>query len=70
MVNNSMRCAVKAAAIDAIRLHSAAAKEVKTSNAADYTLTTASSTQPAAVTAVGSSSDTPRDIGDYKLELI
>ena len=53
-----------------MRLHYAAAEEAKTSNAADENPSAASSTQPAAVAAVGSRGDAPHDIGDYELQLI
>ena len=59
MVNNSMRCAAKAAENAAMRLRSAAAGETGSSEAADV-----------CSSAAGARGDAPRDIGDSELELI
>uniref|UniRef100_M4BD26 Uncharacterized protein n=1 Tax=Hyaloperonospora arabidopsidis (strain Emoy2) TaxID=559515 RepID=M4BD26_HYAAE len=53
-----------------MRLLSAIAEEAKTLNAASNRLPAASSTQPAAVAAVGSRGASPRDIRDSDLMLI
>ena len=51
-------------------LHSAAAEEAKTSNAADDSPPAAPSAYPKAVAAVVLRGEAPRDIGDYELEHI
>ena len=67
MVNNSMRCAAKAAENAAMRLRSAAAGETGSPEADDVSSSAAYATQPAAVAAAGACGDAPRDIGDYEL---
>ena len=64
-----MRRAAKAAGSTTMRLHYAAAEEAKTSNAADENPSAASSTQPAAVAAVGLRGDAPCGLEDKDLEL-
>ena len=66
MVNQSMRCAAKAAENAAMRLRSAAAGKTGSPEAADESSSAASATQPAAVARGGA----PRDIEDNELELI
>ena len=65
-----MRCAAKASENAAMRLRSTAAGETRSPEADDVSLSAASATQPAAVAAVGTRGDAPRDIGYYHLELI
>ena len=59
MVNNSMRCAAKAAENAAMGLHSAAAGKTGSPEASDVSSS-----------AADARGDAPRDIGDYELELI
>ena len=66
MVNNSMRCATKAAENAAVRLRSTAAGETGSPEAADESSSAASATQPAAV----ARGDASRDIENNELELI
>ena len=70
MVNKSMQCAVKSAENAAMRLRSAEAGVTGSPEAAKVISSAASATQPATVAAADARGDAPRDIGDYKLELI
>ena len=70
MVNNSMRCAAKAAGSAAMRLRSAASDDAKALSAAGDNLPDASSAQPASGAAACSCGDAPHGLEDYELELI
>ena len=62
-----MRCADKAAESAAMTLHLVPAAESKTLQAAGDNSSAVSTAHPAAVAAVGSRGDVPRDIGNYEL---
>ena len=69
MVNKSMRCATKAAEKSVMRLRSASTADTTSSGAADVSMSAASTTHPAAVTAAGTRYGS-NTLDEYELGLI